>query len=132
MNKTLLISHLISLWIVTVIVFLLAGVVFLILNKLKKAAGCKKIMVIVGIIICLFNLCHTVLCTIDIVENSFVTEEAHIEKISNAKIIQIIVLTKKDGSRVDIYDFSSLPLGTYDGIVTYSKHSRILISFEIN
>lgn len=136
MNDSVVISHIISRWIIWVIVFILLLVIFIAFSFVKSLREHRWWTLILLVLMTMYASIPTIQGLLDIKNDSYVTEfvEYYRSDASNTRNSLVasnsIQITLNDGDTLILKGArNDLPYGKYTGYVTYAKRSKIIVDF---
>ena len=136
MNASVVISYLVSRWIMLLIIFILLSILFIIFSLVKNIKKYRWWIFLAFLIVSAYVTVPTIQGAIDISCNSYVTEivdyyRSGEENTGNSIIAaETVQITNSEGKTVILKGATqNFPYGRYTGTVTYSKTSKIIISF---
>lgn len=136
MNGSVVISYIISRWIIWVIMLVVLGILFVIFSFVKSIKRSRWWILVLFLIFTAYVTIPTIQGVIDIVHNSYVTcrveyyrsDEANTRKSLIAT--ETVQITTHEGKTIILKGATQdCPYGGHIGTVTYAKRSRIIISF---
>ena len=138
MNASVVISYLVSRWIMWLVVIIILSILFIVFSLVKNIKKYRWWILLAFLIVSAYVAVPTIQGVIDISHNSYVTEtvEYYRSNESNTRnsviAAQSVQITTSGGKTVILKGATqNFPYGRYTGTVTYSKRSKIIISFVL-
>lgn len=139
MNASVVISYIISRWIMWAIILVVLSILFVIFPFVKNIKKYRWWIFLMFLIVTAYVALPTIQGVMDITHNSYVTETVEYYRSDEADTrnsliaTETIQITTSDGKTVILKGATeAIPHGRYTGTVTYAKRSRIIISFNPN
>lgn len=136
MNDSVVISHIISKWVLWVIVLIVLLAIFIVFSFVKSVRQYRWWTFVLLAIVTLYVFIPTIQGVMDIKNNSFITEYAEYYRSDKSNTRNSLVasdsiqITLSDGSTLILKGArNDLPYGKYTGYVTYAKQSKIIVDF---
>lgn len=136
MNESVVISYIISRWIIWAIVLILLIVFFVVFSFVKSIRKYRWWTLILLILFTIYIFVPTVQGIMDIQNNSYITEHVEYYRAEESNTRNSLVasdtiqITLSNGSVIFLRGpRNDLPYGKCTGNVTYSKRSKIVIDF---
>lgn len=135
MYKDAIIEYIVLLWVCVIFWAVISITIYKkCLKKKDKDYKLGRItLLIFAIIVLCYGFYKSALCIVDITTEAYVVEEVNYSKHQQKHIFieDPVYVTTNDGTTVSLAGGRSYPYGEYSGVVTYSKHSRIILEFTI-
>ena len=132
MYKTIITNYLIGMWVGIVLWLVIYTIVYFLCGKKKELQIGKIIILIIAVITVGYGIIKTVLGLIDINTEDYVIEEVICTKSQTKHVFleEPFYVTRQDGTSEVLVGADLYPFGEYSGVVTYSKHSKIILDFK--
>lgn len=136
MNDTVVISHIISKWVIWVIVLILLLAVFIVFSFVKSIRQYRWWTFVLLALMTIYVSVPTIQGLMDVKNDSYITEyvEYYRSDESNTRNSLVasdsIQITLNDGNTLILKGArNDLPYGKYTGHVTYAERSKIIVDF---
>ena len=136
MNNSVVISHIISKWVIWVIVFIILLAIFIVFSFVKSIRHYRWWTFVLLALMTIYVSIPTIQGVMDIKNDSYITEHVEYYRADESNTRNSLVasdsiqITLNDGSTLILKGAQNdLPCGKYTGYVTYAKRSKIIVDF---
>ena len=136
MNDSVVLSHIISKWVIWVIVLIILLAIFIMFSVIKSIRQYRWWVFVLLTLMTVYVSIPTIQGVMDIKNNSYITEHVEYYRADESNTRNSLVasesiqITLNDGTTLILKGArKDLPYGRHTGYVTYAERSKVIIEF---